>query len=64
VEVKNAMETESVQQCSIKQEFLRRTNFPTFPMAMVAIVTLAKDRKLRNHNNPTIKQSQTIAVQD
>jgi hypothetical protein len=30
---------------------------------MVAIVTLAKDCMLCNHNNPTIKQSQTIAVQ-
>jgi hypothetical protein len=32
-------------------------------MAMVAIVTLAKDCMLCNHNNPTINQSQTIAVQ-
>jgi hypothetical protein len=29
---------------------------------MVAIVTLAKDCICCNHNNPTIKQSQTIAV--
>jgi hypothetical protein len=26
-----------------KQEVLGRTNLPTFPMAMVAIVTFAKD---------------------
>jgi hypothetical protein len=31
-------------------------------MAMVATATLAKDYTLCNHNNPTIKQSQTIAV--
>jgi hypothetical protein len=45
-----------------KQEVLGRTNFPSFPMAMVAIMTLAKDCMLRNHNNPTIKKSLTIAV--
>jgi hypothetical protein len=27
----------------IKEEVLGRTNLPTFPMAMFAIVTLAKD---------------------
>jgi hypothetical protein len=30
--------------------------------AMVAVVTLAKDCMWCNHNNPTIKQSQTIAM--
>jgi hypothetical protein len=45
------------------QEVLGRTNLPTFPMAMVAIVTFANDCKWSNHNHPTIKQSQTTAVQ-
>jgi hypothetical protein len=31
--------------------------------AVVVIVTLAKDCMWCNQNNPTIKQSQTIAVQ-
>jgi hypothetical protein len=35
----------------------------TSKISMVAIVTLSKDRMWSNHNNPTIKQSQTISVQ-
>jgi hypothetical protein len=36
---------------------------PTFPIAVVAILTTAKYCMWCNRNNPTIKQSQTIAVQ-
>jgi hypothetical protein len=46
----------------LKQEVLGRTNLSTLPMTMVAIVMLSKEM-LCKHNNPTIKQSQTIAVQ-
>jgi hypothetical protein len=42
---------------------MERTNLPTLPMAKVAIVILAKECILCNHNNPAIKQSQTTAVQ-
>jgi hypothetical protein len=52
-----------LQDAKVKQEFLGRTNLPTFPMAMVAIVTLAKDCMWSNHNNAIITQTQTITVQ-
>jgi hypothetical protein len=42
---------------------LGRTNLPTFPMAIAAIVALAKDSVSCNHNNSTIKQFQTIVLQ-
>jgi hypothetical protein len=45
------------------QEVLGKNNLPPFPMAVVAIVTLATDCMCCNHNNPTIKQSQTIVMQ-
>jgi hypothetical protein len=32
-----------LKDAKVKQEFLGRTNLPTFPLAMIAIVTLAKD---------------------
>jgi hypothetical protein len=38
---------------------LGRTNLPTFPMAKVAILILAKDLY-----NPTIKQSQPLLCKD
>jgi hypothetical protein len=47
----------------LQQEVLGRTNLPTFPMVMIATVTLAKHCMWCNHNNPRIKQSQPNAVQ-
>jgi hypothetical protein len=45
------------------EELIRLLSLHTSLRAMVAIVKLAKDFMGCNQNNPTIKQSQTIAVQ-